>query len=75
MRQAIAEKAADLPRCPHCGMPPLVYHGAHCGVYGDSIECDRDDCSGAGVDHPVWHYTAWDEAVRRWTEHATSPTK
>lgn len=54
--------------CPSCGRQPKVYHGYCGGLYGDSIECDN--CYAGDPMDPVLHYTDWDEAVRRWNDHA-----
>ncbi len=59
----------DLKPCPYCGRRPRVYHGASKGRYGDSVECDADDCP-APDDRPIWPYVTWDEAVKRWNDHA-----
>ena len=64
--------AEELKPCPFCGRKPHVYHGAHGGEYGDSVECDQDDCPQPDSDGPAWHYTSWPEAVRRWNDYATT---
>lgn len=62
----------ELLPCPYCHRQPHVHHGVHGDLYGDSIECDRDDCPQPDNDGPVWHYTSWGEAVRRWNEFAAN---
>ena len=56
----------DLKPCPNCGHPPGVYHGTHGDQYGDSVECGRDGCPQGDDDGPVWNYTDWHSAVKRW---------
>jgi hypothetical protein len=56
----------DLKPCPNCGHPPKVYHGVYGGLDGESVECDRNECPHGDDDGPVWQYTDWQSAVKRW---------
>lgn len=60
--------------CPYCGRPPHLYHGVSGRTYGDSLECDRDDCPSPD-DQPVWDYTTSSNALRRWNAYAQTKLK
>lgn len=58
--------------CPHCGRQPTLYHGVCGDVFGDSLECDRDDCPEPDDFRQPWPYVRYADAVRRWNEYAST---